>query len=157
MTGVCEYASANPEKYKRGKIGPLISKKGRISVIRFKCKNCGQKIRVPDLHAGRKGKCPKCKNLLLVPEINDNIYLKPPDADTDNLPHLQQPPEPELCLKTNAPAGTRFDQLPALGLGVTDGSLLQSETEEESPDTGNETVTCFLGIFCISIQFLAQE
>lgn len=41
------------------------------SVIRFHCKNCGQKIRVPKIHAGKKGKCPKCKNIVFVPKVED--------------------------------------------------------------------------------------
>jgi len=39
------------------------------SIIKFHCKNCGQKIRVPQIHAGKKGKCPKCKDTIVVPEI----------------------------------------------------------------------------------------
>jgi len=39
------------------------------SVIRFRCKNCGQKIRVPEIHAGKKGKCPKCRNIIVVPNV----------------------------------------------------------------------------------------
>jgi phage FluMu protein Com len=40
-------------------------------MIRFSCKHCGQKIRVPEAGAGRKGKCPKCKNIVLVPQVED--------------------------------------------------------------------------------------
>ena len=40
-------------------------------VIKFHCKNCGQKIRVPEIHAGKKGKCPKCKNIVIVPKPQD--------------------------------------------------------------------------------------
>ncbi|MHC4546159.1 MAG: hypothetical protein ACYTDW_17595, partial [Planctomycetota bacterium] len=40
-------------------------------MIRFSCKHCGQKIRVPEVGAGRKGKCPKCKNIVLVPKVED--------------------------------------------------------------------------------------
>jgi hypothetical protein len=39
-------------------------------LIKFRCTNCGQKFKIPDSHAGRKGKCPKCKNQLAVPDIN---------------------------------------------------------------------------------------
>jgi len=38
------------------------------SIIKFHCKNCGQKIRVPQIHAGKKGKCPKCKHPVVVPK-----------------------------------------------------------------------------------------
>ena len=37
-------------------------------VIKFHCKNCGQKIRVPQTYAGKKGKCPKCKNMVVIPK-----------------------------------------------------------------------------------------
>jgi hypothetical protein len=37
-------------------------------MIRFKCVYCGQRILVPDIGAGKKGKCPKCNHLLTVPE-----------------------------------------------------------------------------------------
>jgi DNA-directed RNA polymerase subunit RPC12/RpoP len=37
-------------------------------VIRFKCIYCGQRILAKDDGRGKKGKCPKCKHLLVVPE-----------------------------------------------------------------------------------------
>jgi DNA-directed RNA polymerase subunit RPC12/RpoP len=36
-------------------------------VIRFKCIYCGQRILAPDGGADKKGKCPKCNHLLVVP------------------------------------------------------------------------------------------
>jgi len=42
-------------------------------MIHFHCTHCGQKIRVQALHAGRKGKCPKCKNIILVPQPTPEI------------------------------------------------------------------------------------
>jgi hypothetical protein len=38
-------------------------------MIKFNCKKCGQKLSVPETHAGKKGKCPMCKNIIVVPEI----------------------------------------------------------------------------------------
>ncbi len=38
-------------------------------MIKFSCKKCGQKLGVPGTRAGKKGKCPRCKNILVVPEI----------------------------------------------------------------------------------------
>jgi DNA-directed RNA polymerase subunit RPC12/RpoP len=37
-------------------------------VIRFSCKNCGHKIKVEDKHSGRRGKCPKCGRVVVVPD-----------------------------------------------------------------------------------------
>jgi DNA-directed RNA polymerase subunit RPC12/RpoP len=42
-------------------------------MIEFHCKNCGQKFSVPEIHAGKKGKCPKCKNIVVVPKAEDRL------------------------------------------------------------------------------------
>ena len=41
---------------------------GYEAVIRFKCIYCGQRILVKDDGAGKRGHCPKCKHLLVVPD-----------------------------------------------------------------------------------------
>jgi DNA-directed RNA polymerase subunit RPC12/RpoP len=41
---------------------------GKSTIVDFHCKDCGQKISVPEVHAGKKGKCPKCKHLVVVPK-----------------------------------------------------------------------------------------
>ena len=38
-------------------------------MIKFHCKNCNQKISVPQIHAGKKGKCPKCKSVVVIPKL----------------------------------------------------------------------------------------
>ena len=40
-------------------------------MIRFYCVNCGRKFSAPEIHAGKKGRCPKCKNIVLVPKVED--------------------------------------------------------------------------------------
>jgi len=99
-------------------------------VIKFQCKHCGQKIKIPEVHSGKKGKCPKCKNTIVVPEINDDTSLKLQYNDTDNLQYTQQHPEPELRLKKDFPNQTRLDGLSADGLNVTN-ELLKSEIKEK--------------------------
>lgn len=37
------------------------------SFIRFCCERCGKKIRVSKTHAGKKGRCPKCKSEVVIP------------------------------------------------------------------------------------------
>ena len=44
-------------------------------MIKFHCKNCGQKINAPEIHAGKKGKCPKCKQIVLIPHIEPTAPL----------------------------------------------------------------------------------
>ena len=48
------------------------------SIIKFHCKNCGQKIRVPQIHAGKKGKCPKCKNIIIIPKAQTSSSVTEP-------------------------------------------------------------------------------
>lgn len=103
-------------------------------VIKFNCKNCGQRISVPDVHAGKKGKCPKCKTSLVVPEIHDDMHLKQQDSNIDNLQYSQHPSESELRLKLDTPPQTRFDGLSADGLNVTNESLLKLEIKEKPPE-----------------------
>lgn len=43
-------------------------------MIRFHCKNCNHKVSTPEIHAGKKGKCPNCNSILVIP-----------NSDTDNL------------------------------------------------------------------------
>ena len=38
-------------------------------MIKFNCNKCGQKLSVPETRAGKKGRCPQCKNIIVVPEI----------------------------------------------------------------------------------------
>lgn len=40
-------------------------------MIQFHCKHCGQKINVQDKFSGKKGKCPKCKNIIVVPKFEN--------------------------------------------------------------------------------------
>jgi len=46
---------------------------GEEFMIQFHCKNCGQKIAVQDKFSGKKGKCPKCKNIVVVPKPEDRV------------------------------------------------------------------------------------
>jgi DNA-directed RNA polymerase subunit RPC12/RpoP len=57
-------------------------------VIKFHCKNCGEKFSVPEIHAGKKGKCPKCKNIIFVPQIQDTspITTQSKTADQKSTP-----------------------------------------------------------------------
>ena len=102
-------------------------------MIKFNCKSCGQKIRVPEVHAGKKGKCPKCKTIIVVPKINNDIFLKPLDSDTDNSQYAKQSPETELRLKSETSSQTKFDGLSADGLNVTNEFLRKSVIKEQPP------------------------
>jgi len=52
-------------------------------MIRFSCQNCGQKFRMGEDRAGKKGKCPKCKNAIVVPDSQMVADLLVPDSAAD--------------------------------------------------------------------------
>jgi DNA-directed RNA polymerase subunit RPC12/RpoP len=54
-------------------------------VIEFHCQNCGQKIKVPPIHAGKKAKCPKCGHSLVIPMIESPT----PENKSDSLSSVQ--------------------------------------------------------------------
>lgn len=41
--------------------------------IRFKCHNCGKKLKSHKDHTGKKGTCPKCKTKNIIPEHIDIV------------------------------------------------------------------------------------
>lgn len=50
-------------------------------MIIFNCHRCGKRIRVaPDL-AGHKGRCPSCKQIVVVPQQDSKAYLQDPGMD----------------------------------------------------------------------------
>jgi len=57
-------------------------------MIKFNCPNCSSKLKVPEDFAGRKGKCPKCKNAILIPasQIVADLLTPAPQA-------IEQPSE----------------------------------------------------------------
>ncbi|MHC4739701.1 MAG: zinc ribbon domain-containing protein [Planctomycetota bacterium] len=40
-------------------------------MISFHCKKCGKKIKVPEEQVGKKGRCPKCRTIVVVPKPKD--------------------------------------------------------------------------------------
>ena len=52
-------------------------------MLRFSCTNCGQKFKLPVERAGKKGRCPKCKASLIVP---NPTAPGPPAAGTSGCP-----------------------------------------------------------------------
>ena len=40
-------------------------------MISFQCPACGKKLKVKDEFAGKKGKCPKCGNVINIPALGE--------------------------------------------------------------------------------------
>ncbi len=47
----------------------LFKRSAGSRILKFSCKYCAQKITVPLIHAGKKGQCLKCNNILVIPSI----------------------------------------------------------------------------------------
>jgi len=76
-------------------------------MLKFRCPNCAQKLKVQDDRAGRTAKCPRCKERITIPspapsepvplELEDELRLAPPPPSTvapDALLDLAPGPEP---------------------------------------------------------------
>ena len=79
-------------------------------MIKFSCENCGQKITVPRVHAGKRGKCPKCKQIVTIPE--------------------QITPDTEPKNNDTKPLGVELD------ISLKEENLDRSIGEEETPESG---------------------
>ena len=45
-------------------------------MISFECSKCGKKFTVPDEQAGRKGKCPQCQAIIIIPDASSPPTLR---------------------------------------------------------------------------------
>jgi len=61
-------------------------------VIRFKCIYCGQRILAHEERVGKKGKCPKCKHLLVIPWATKGRPAI--SSDKEPMPERPRPPVP---------------------------------------------------------------
>ena len=62
-------------------------------MIDFKCPHCELDVRVPAGSAGLRGRCPKCKSLITVP---DKSRPRPGPAGLKPAPHLPAPKKPRV-------------------------------------------------------------
>jgi hypothetical protein len=99
----------------------------------FTCRNCGLKIRVPAKFAGKKGKCPKCKAVVIIPGMSDELELKLQISENESTQSYALKPEPELQLKKEAFDEKKYDGLSADGLIVTNDFFPRPEVVEKPP------------------------
>jgi len=79
-------------------------------MIKFRCKHCNCKLSIPERHAGKKTKCPACRNPITIPTPNHNNEHQTQKAtksgQTDfnsnllDFPPIETPP-PEQPTSTN--------------------------------------------------------
>jgi len=76
-------------------------------MIRFQCTNCGQKITVQEKSSGQKGRCPNCKNIITVPELEHTVTT----GSSENFPYdLTLLDVPEKDKAATQPAKDKYGQ-----------------------------------------------
>src|SRR5688572_26702389 len=76
-------------------------------MIKFNCGQCGQKIGVPDAHAGKRGKCPNCGAVVSIPAPAMAVVATPQELPLDALAalaqHVQTQPRHDLIAAASEP------------------------------------------------------
>ncbi|MHC4642606.1 MAG: TFIIB-type zinc ribbon-containing protein [Planctomycetota bacterium] len=116
-------------------------------MIKFNCKNCAQKISFPEIHAGRKGKCPKCGAVSVIPEVKNREPVTG-DIDSNNLQLTPTDLVSELSLIKN-PEESRAATQPAGYKGFTESVqvLVRTPEEDEAEATGQRKLPWIIDIF----------
>jgi len=102
-------------------------------MIKFNCKSCGQKFSVPDSRSGKKGRCPKCKNVVFVPEIQATNSLT--EQSNSGVPEVSSKSSADNLTLLNALEKDRIQDEP-IGLSSVpeQATKYEQELEEEPPD-----------------------
>lgn len=87
--------------------------------IEFSCSSCGTTLRVPDEHAGKQARCPKCQALNTIPAASSSGTTQPsPFPEPTPSPAAAQPAQPPMGHPVSNPYGaTQGNMLPPGGVG----------------------------------------
>jgi phage FluMu protein Com len=117
------------------------AKEGEGFVIKFRCDKCGQKFTVPEVQAGKRGRCPKCKAIVTIPkQQSPGAVIKPNDSAYD------------LTL-LDVPETGKVQKKPVSQYAVSDTGPEQAEESQHKPAmrdvelTGERKLPWLLDIF----------
>ena len=88
--------------------------------IKVTCQSCGKNLQVADSMAGKKGKCPQCKSVLIVPAQEEQaapVPKKPPAA-----PKPAAAPKPPAAPKAE-PESADVSECPNCGKEMAEGDV----------------------------------
>ena len=106
------------------------------STIKFHCENCGRKFSVPQIHAGKKGKCPKCKNTIVVPKIQTASSVTE-QSNSEDTKTSSKSSAYDLSLLAMPPRD-KIQDLPPTPSGISEKATeYNQELEEEPPEDTN--------------------
>ena len=126
-------------------------------MIEFRCKRCNQKISVPETSAGKKGKCPKCKNIVVVPKAegaslpasqNDSAKSEISSKYSDfDLTFLDVPQEDKAPIQPTSQDGVTDKTFEALQ------KLEEKSGTDKTEQIGKRKLPCFIDIFLYPLSF----
>ena len=122
--------------------------------IEFACPTCGKVLKLRDEAAGKKGRCPYCKEVITVPEASlaqdDLIEIVPADAPKKPPVLPPRPPKPSVstpappaappaeatkpCPDCGKPLGEKAVICVNCGLNLKTGKKLQTVFEQPKPE-----------------------
>lgn len=107
--------------------------------IEFRCHNCGRKFSVPESRAGKKGKCPKCKNIVVVPEIQ---AVSPLTEQSDSgVPEVSSKNSADNVIFLEAIEKDRTQDLPLTQSGDSEKAAEHNQELDEEPAGKNEILS----------------
>ena len=126
-------------------------------MIKFYCKHCGQQIGVPAGFVGGGARCPKCKNIVVVPEAES---AKPVADQSDfsdskggtkysgfDLALFDIPPEDAAANQLSSQGGVSEKDLEELH------KLVEKTTTNENESVGERKLPFFIDIFLYPVSF----
>jgi len=120
-------------------------------MIRFDCKTCGQKLSVPEIHAGKKGRCPRCKNIVLIPQIQDTSPLTTQSKATDQEAAPKDSPHGLTLLDVPQRDKVQSQSTPQYGVSdrpLEDREVLEGTAKADQPEpVGERKLPWIIDIF----------
>jgi len=111
-------------------------------MIRFDCKNCGQRIAACETQAGKKGRCPKCKAVLVVPaDFLLEFETERAQTSLQNTGKLKDRREKSSLNLTflDAPQKDRAGEMPVVSENIADRRSRELQRLEGRLETAEET------------------
>lgn len=99
-------------------------------MIKFACPSCSKSMHVDDRHAGKKGKCPKCGNTVVVPERSTLI-----EFDCQGCGHTIKVSDKYAGKKGRCPTCKNPVQVPAVQDAVLETPALEPPDTDEQDDS----------------------
>ena len=104
------------------------------SIIKFRCENCGQKFSVHKNNAGKKGRCPKCKNIVIVPELESTSSTSR-QGDSEDSKNNSKYSAYDLSLLAMPQKDKTQEPSPGHPEASGNSSEYEQETEEDAEET----------------------